>query len=157
MKKFNSPFQLDSGEVPVVTWSHELPDFSQLPFVLLLCACLMLQRHLPLLMGFQTLLHSHPYTLRSPETTQKSSQCSAILVSSVETPWSLSSRTPIIPVSGTFIPVACFLSSALHQGRHRAGLQCLISAQHLECIDHEGNRHRESSGSVSLCGPVAQR
>lgn len=34
-------------------------------------------------------------------------------------------RHTITPVSGMFIPVACLLSSAVHQGRHRAGLQCL--------------------------------
>lgn len=168
MKQFCSPFQVDSGEVSVVTCqleqSHGLPDFSQLLFVpLALClfhaAKLRYLLHLPPLMGFQTLLHSHLYTLRSPETTQNLLSVPPFL-SGVWRHHHLSpqsGKTPIIPVSGAFFPVACFSSSAVHHGRHRAGLRCLMSAQHLECTDCVGNRHRERCGSVLLCSPVAQR
>lgn len=43
-----------------------------------------------------------------------------------------------------------FSSSAVHQGRHRAGLQRLMSVRHLECMDYGGSRHRELWQCVTL-------
>lgn len=135
MKQFSSPFQVDSGKVPVVACQSEqsrgLPDISQLLFVPL-AWCLSHAAefrwllHLPPLTGFPTVLHSHLYTLRSSETIQKSSQCSTILVWSLETPPSLPSvwKDKYHPSTKNIRP--CGVSQAQLFIRVGTGLGCSI-------------------------------
>lgn len=154
MKKFSSPFQVDSGELllSLVSRSRAMGSQTSLScsLSLLHCSRLMLQSSdsfcsCPLWWVFK---HSYTVILTSSGSQRKHKNLLNVppFLSGV---WRhlhlspLSGSTTIIPVPGTFIPMACFLSSAVHQGRHRAGLQCLLSPQHLECMDCEGNRHRE--------------
>lgn len=110
-------------------WSHRLPSAALCPSCTVLVSCCRTQRasaSVPSDGFLNTLSSLHPWVPR--DNTKIFSVFHHSCLESGDTIVSLfclEARHTIIPVSGMFIPVAYFLSSAVHHGRCRAGLQCL--------------------------------